>query len=104
MTDVGHGLVNDLLDLDWRDADVKRPAEHDAVFVDGLAGDEGRQLRHEAGSGVEPPFAQHLAKRPVVEDLDQLRVGDFQHRLMIREQLVVMALRHLTDSHGEYPS
>jgi len=99
--EVGDRLIDDLLDLDRRDADVEGPAEHDAVFVDRLAGNDGGQLHHEAGPRVQGRIARHVAERPVVEDLDQLGVGRFQRRLMIGEQRVVVALRFFTDGHGQ---
>lgn len=36
----------------------------------------GRQLHHEPGPAIEPGVPQGLVEREIVEDLDQLRIGD----------------------------
>src|SRR5208282_1760350 len=99
--DIGDSLIHDLLNLDRRDADVEGPAQHDFVLVDCLASDDGPQLHHESRPCVESPVGQHFAEGPVVEDCDQLWVSYFECRLVIGEQRVVIALRFLTDGHGE---
>ena len=48
--DVGHRLVDDLLDLDRRDPHGERRAEHDPVLAQGLAGDQRRELHHAGAS------------------------------------------------------
>ena len=44
--DIGNGLVDDLLDLDWCDADVQGRADHHAVFAQRLGSNERGQLHH----------------------------------------------------------
>jgi multidrug resistance efflux pump len=98
--DVRHGQVDDLLRLDRRDAYAQRRAKHDAVLAQRLAGDERSELHHEAGPDVERLVAQHLVERPVVEDLDELRIARAQRRVVMWKQGVVVALRFFADGHA----
>jgi len=75
---VGNGLVHDLPCLDGRDSGGEGGAEHDSVLAERLAADEGRELHHQPGPGVEPAVPEHLAEGEVAEDLNQLRIGDLQ--------------------------
>jgi hypothetical protein len=90
---VRDGLVDDLLGLQRGDAHGERGAEHDPVLGDGLGGDHRRQLHHQPGPGVELTVAHDVVGGPVVEVLDQVRVGAGQRRDAPREQLVVVLLR-----------
>jgi hypothetical protein len=75
---VGHGLVDDLPGLDRRDPGGEGGAEHDPVLAERLAADERRELDHQPGPGVEAAVPENLVEGEVVEDLDQLRIGDLQ--------------------------
>jgi hypothetical protein len=75
---VGHGLVDDLPGLDGRDPGGEGGAEHDPVLAERLAANERRELHHEPGPGAEPAVPEHLVEGEIVEDLDQLRIGDLQ--------------------------
>ena len=76
--DIGHGLVDDLLDLDRRDADGERRAEHHAILAQRLAGDHRRELDHQPGASVEIAVSEHFVEGEIVEGLDQFRVGHRQ--------------------------
>jgi hypothetical protein len=75
---VGNGLVHDLPGLDRCDAGGEGGAQHDPVLAERLTANERRELHHEPGPGVEPAVPEHLVEGEVVEDLDQLRIGDLQ--------------------------
>jgi hypothetical protein len=75
---VRHSLVDDLPRLDGRDPGGEGGAEHDPVLAERLAADESRELHHQPGPGVEAAVPEHLVEGEVVEDLDQLRIGDLQ--------------------------
>jgi len=75
---IGHSLVDDLLGLDRCDPGGEGGAEHDPVLAERLAANERRELHHEPGPGAEPAVPEHLVEGEVVEDLDQLRIGDLQ--------------------------
>ncbi|MFZ2048394.1 MAG: hypothetical protein WAV12_30710 [Trebonia sp.] len=75
---VRHSLVHDLPGLDRCDPGGEGGAEHDPVLAERLAADESRELDHQPGPGVEAAVPQHLVEGEVVEDLDQLRIGDLQ--------------------------
>ena len=96
---VRNGLVDDLLDFDWCDADLQGGAEHDAILGHRVAGNEGSKLDHEPQPHVERSVLDHLAEGPVVEDLDELRVRGPEGRPVVGEQRIVMALRIRCDSH-----
>ena len=83
--DVGDGLVDDLLYLDRGDPAGEGGTEHDPVLTQRLAGDEGRELHHEPGPGVEAGVPERLVEGEVVEDLDQLGIGNLQGRDMAGE-------------------
>ena len=89
-THVGDGLVDDLPGLDRADPDGEGGAEHDPVLAERLDTDEGRQRHHEPGPGIQAAVLEHLIEGEVVEDLDQLRVGDLQSRYVAGKQLVVV--------------
>ena len=93
--DVGHRLVDDLLDLNRGDADGQRGAEHDAVLADRLAGDHGRQLHHEPRPLVQVVVSEDLVEGEVVEVLDQFRVGGRERGHAPGEQPVMVASRGL---------
>ena len=96
---VGHGLIQDFPGLHWRHADVERAAQHGAVFVHRLAGDQRRQVHHLAQMDVHLRGFDHLIECPVVENLDQLGIGDLQCGYVIGEKLLVIPLRCFGDSH-----
>jgi hypothetical protein len=75
---VGNGLVDDLPGLDRCDPGGEGGAQHDPVLAECLAANERRELHHEPGPGAEPAVPEHLIEGEVVEDLDQLRIGDLQ--------------------------
>ena len=101
---VGHSLVDDLLDLDGRDADGERRADNDPVLGVSLAGDQRGELRHQARPRIEAPVLKHLVEGEVVEGLDEFRVGLLQGRDVVREELVVDLLRALADGHQRVPT
>src|SRR5208337_4397243 len=84
--DVSDRLIQDFLDLDWRDANVERRSDHR------LTADDRGQDQHDACFDVELAKSNNLAKREVVEDLDQLGIADRELRLVIRKQLLVVFL------------
>jgi len=75
---VGNCLVDDLPGLDRCDSGGEGGAEHDPVLAERLAADESRELHHQPGPGVEAAVPENLIEGEVVEDLDQLRIGDLQ--------------------------
>jgi len=75
---VGNGLVHDLPGLDRCDPGGEGGVQHDPVLAERLAANERRELHHEPGPGAEPAVPEHLVEGEVVEDLDQLRIGDLQ--------------------------
>ena len=99
---VGDRLVDDLPGLDGRDAGGEGGTEHDPVFAERLGADERRELHHEPGADVKAAGAERLVEGEVVEDLDQLRVGDLQRRDVAGEQLVMVLLRGFADGHSAY--
>jgi hypothetical protein len=101
---VGDGLVDDLPGLDGRHPGGEGGPEHDPVLTQRASADERRELHHEPGPGAEPAALEHFVEGEVVEDLDQLRVGDRQGRDVTGEQLVVVLPRSVADSHRRYPS
>ena len=98
--DVGDRLVDDLFDLDRRDADGERGSEHHPVLVSAWQAIMRGELHHEPGAGVEVGVLEHFVEGEVVEDLDQFGVGDRQGRDVAGEQLVVVLLRGIADRHG----
>jgi hypothetical protein len=96
-SDVRDGLVDDLLRLNGRDADGEGRPEHRPALVDCMVRDDRGELDHQPGAGVQIAVLQHLVEGEVVEDLDQLGVGDLERRDVTGKQFVVIALRSLTD-------
>src|SRR5208337_4279099 len=101
--DVSDRLIQDFLDLDWRDANVERRSDHDLVFIHRLTADDRGQDQHDACSGVELASCNNLAKGEVVEDLDQLGVADRELRLVIRKQLLGVFVGGVCDDHCYSP-
>jgi hypothetical protein len=49
-------------------------------------------LDHEPLAHVERRILDDLVERPIVEDLDEFRIRDFQGRAVVREERIVVAL------------
>jgi hypothetical protein len=64
-----------------------------------LGADEGGELDHEAGAGVQIVVRKDFVEGEVVEVLDQLGVGDLQGRDVAGEQLVVVLVCGVADRH-----
>ncbi len=100
--DIGHGLIDNLPDLDRGDADGERRAEHDTVFAQGLTGDHRRKLNHQARPGIQIAVPKDLVEREIIEGLDQFRVGHGQGGDVPREQLVVVSSGLFVGSHYRF--
>jgi len=96
---VRNGLVDDLLDFDWCDADLQGGAEHDAILGHRVAGNEGSKLDHEPQPHVERGVLDHLGECPVIEDLDQFGIRGLERGSMVRKELVVVAMCVGCDGH-----
>ena len=63
----------------------------DALLTHCLARDQRRELQHEAHSGVQIAVLEDIVECEIVEDLDELRIGDLQSRDMARKQFFMVS-------------
>src|SRR5450432_1305490 len=89
---VRHGLVQNLLGLNWSDPDVERRAEHGPVLAHRLAGDDRCELDHQPGPNVQIAVTEHLIEGEVVEDLDQFGVGHRSRGDVAGKKFIVVLL------------
>ena len=101
---VGHGLVDDLFDLDRRDAGNKCGTGHDAIFAQCLRGDHGCKLHHQPSTNVQAALTEHFIESEIVKEFDQFRVCHRESGDVTRKEIVVNLLCASIGSHSDFLS
>ena len=100
--EVGPRLIDDLLELHRRHAEVEGSRDHAAELVDTLAAQQRGQNRHEAGLVIQPlpRLVDDLVKCEVVKPLDELRIGLKELGNIAGEHPLVVLLCKFRDCHN----